>query len=248
MTRLIALTTWLVGATALPVAAQPQEWRILDNSFLVEEAFNQERGVFQNILTWTRVRSREWVGTFTQEWPVPGTRHQFSYTIPFSQVGDVGGFDDCFVNYRIQILGGENGALALAPRISVTLPTGSATKQLGAGKAGLQVNIPASRQFGSLYVHGNGGITWIPDIQNMVTVAGSGIWQATPMFHLMLEAVAQMAQDDDSFTLSPGFRRGWGDEKQFVIGLALPVTWSGARSETAFLTYLSYELPFRKLH
>ncbi|HET9768159.1 MAG TPA: hypothetical protein VFS60_15000, partial [Thermoanaerobaculia bacterium] len=52
-----------VLAIAAPGFAQPppdpatdssRKWEITDNSFLVEEAFNQERGVFQNIATWTR--------------------------------------------------------------------------------------------------------------------------------------------------------------------------------------------------
>ena len=41
----------------------------MDNSFLVEEAFNQEAGVFQNIFGAAR-RNGHWGATFTQEWPV----------------------------------------------------------------------------------------------------------------------------------------------------------------------------------
>ena len=78
-----------VAAPAAPVSAQsaqatappPIKWEILDNSFLVEEAFNQERGIVQNIFTWTRGRDRTWNATFTQEWPVPGMTHQLSYTV-----------------------------------------------------------------------------------------------------------------------------------------------------------------------
>jgi len=59
-------------AFAVPASAQvanrPQtaaawKWEILDNSFLVEEAFNQEAGVVQNILTWTRGRDGTWDGS-----------------------------------------------------------------------------------------------------------------------------------------------------------------------------------------
>jgi hypothetical protein len=240
-----AVAVALICLFAPAVAAQSSEWRIVDNSFLVEEAFNQERGVFQNILTWTRVRSNEWAATFTQEWPVPGVRHQLSYTIPFSKISGVGGFDDLFINYRFQLLAGENGGLAVAPRVSLTLPDGDAAAGHGTGKVGLQLALPASKQLGNFFVHANAGLTWVADAKNTVILAGSGIWQTTPMFHVMLEAVAQI---NETFTLSPGVRRGWGDEKQFVIGVAVPVTWSDGSSRTALLTYFSYELPFRTLH
>jgi len=233
---------WLFATTA---SAQSTEWRIVDNSFLVEEAFNQERGVFQNMVTWARVGSNEWTATFTQEWPVPGVRHQLSYTIPFSKVSGVGGFDDLFVNYRFQLLSGDKGGLAVAPRISLTLPDGDAATGHGAGRVGVQLAVPASKQLGNFYVHANAAVTLIADATNTVIVAGSGIWQTTPMFHVMLEAVAAI---NEAFTLSPGVRRGWGDEKQFVVGVAVPVTWSDGSSRTALLTYFSYELPFRRLH
>jgi hypothetical protein len=243
--RLATLVAVTIGCCASPAAAQAPEWRILDNSFLVEEAFNQERGIFQNIFVWTLNDSHNWQGSFTQEWPVPGMRHQFSYSIPFADDDGAAGFNDFLINYRYQILEGSGGSLAVAPRASLILPTGNDALGLGSGKFGLQLNLPASKQFGNFYVHANVGMTWIPDSEHQELLAGSVIWQTTPMFHLMLEAVGQFG---DSFTLSPGFRRGWGDEKQIVVGLAAPVTWAGGSSQVALLTYFSYELPFRKLH
>src|SRR6266566_8506226 len=66
--------------SASPVSAQP---RIQDNSFLVEEAYNQNFGVVQHISSFTRFwNSKDWNYTFTQEWPVPrDPRHQLSYTL-----------------------------------------------------------------------------------------------------------------------------------------------------------------------
>jgi len=60
-----------------------------DNSFLIEEAYNQEAGVVQNIVNglWSR-GSEDWLLTFTQEWPVPDQRHQFSYTLLQQWAGD----------------------------------------------------------------------------------------------------------------------------------------------------------------
>src|SRR3954469_20067681 len=65
--------------------AQP----IKDNSFLVEEAYNQEAGVVQHINTFLRpTNGTGWTYTFTQEWPVPGQTNQLSYTIPVARVKD----------------------------------------------------------------------------------------------------------------------------------------------------------------
>src|SRR5215208_2078087 len=58
---------------------------ILGNSFLVEEAYNQEAGVVQHILTglygWNQLRGtdEESLGfAFTQEWPLFNQNHQLS--------------------------------------------------------------------------------------------------------------------------------------------------------------------------
>lgn len=64
---------------------------IQDNSFLVEEAYNQEAGVVQHILNISpdvgrnnNPGEREWALNFTQEWPVFSQTHQFSYTVPYT--------------------------------------------------------------------------------------------------------------------------------------------------------------------
>jgi hypothetical protein len=222
----------LLVACAASARAQTTKWEIIDNSFLVEESFNQEAGVFQNILTWRRVDSRNWAAAFTQEWPAPNVTHQFSYTIPFSSTDGVRGFDDVLLNYRYQLLAETERRPALSPRLSVILPGG-----------GIQVNVPASKQFGNLYVHANAGWTWLPEADATPQIGGSGIWRAAPMFNLMLEAVADVGED---VTVSPGFRRGWNFRNhQLVVGAALPVTRADGTTTVTLLAYFSYELPFR---
>ena len=231
------------GAQAPEATAASRKWEITDNSFLVEEAFNQEPRVVQNILTWTRSRDGTWQGSFTQEWPAPGMKHQLSDSIPFASTGEAAGVGDVLLNYRYQVREETAGGPAIAPRLSVVLPTGRESAGLGSGTAGLDVNLPASKQFGDFYLHGNVGYTWLPDVQRTARVAGSGIWRVAPMFNVMLEGVVAI---DESVTLSPGFRRGWNfGERQLVIGAAIPITRSGGRSTAALLTYFSYELPFR---
>jgi hypothetical protein len=239
---LVAASTG-AGAQTTASADPSRKWEISDNSFLVEEAFNQEAGVVQNILTWTRGHNGAWDGNFTQEWPAPSMTHQLSYSIPFGSTGDATGIGDVLINYRFQLRKESTDGPAISPRLSLVLPTGREADGLGGGTAGLDVNLPVSKQFGDLYVHANAGYTWLPDVQRTARVAGSGIWRAAPMLNLLLEAVVEL---DEAVTLSPGFRRGWNfGDRQLVIGAAIPITRADGRSTAALLTYLSYELPFR---
>ena len=226
-----------------PQTSSQRKWEIVDNSFLVEEAFNQDAGVVQNILTWTRAHDGAWAATFTQEWPVPGITHQLSYTLAYANNGEARGFGDAFLNYRYQLREETARGPAIAPRLSLILPTGRESAGLGDGTTGLQVNVPVSKQFGNLYVHANVGYTWLPAVRQTELVAGSGIWRVSPMLNLMLESVVEL---HDSTTISPGVRRGWNfGERQVVIGVAVPITREHRHATAALLTYFSIELPFR---
>jgi hypothetical protein len=267
--RWLALALALSGPThadaqTRPTTAAPRKFEITDNSFLVEEAFNQESGVFQNIFAWQRDSGGVWGMTFTQEWPAPNMTHQFSYTIPATGVGTSRGFGDVLVNYRFQVLREKPGRPAIAPRVSIVLPTGREVDGFGNGVVGWQVNVPFSKQFGDIYLHANAGVTWLPgaaiisdgtsDSLTSPQLAASAIWRATPMLNLMLEAVGVFAEAVEdralvrsrSVTISPGFRRGWNvGERQIVFGAALPITRMSDTVATAVLLYGSYELPFK---
>ena len=78
-----------------------EPFRITDNSFLVEEAFNQEAGIFQNIFNVGAI-GRDWAATFTQEWPVVSQKHQFSYTLAWVACDGDAAFGDTLINYRYQ--------------------------------------------------------------------------------------------------------------------------------------------------
>lgn len=251
MRRLIAIAALQFLAPASSAFAQAsatsdsnpsRKWEITDNSFLVEEAFNQEAGIFQNIFTWTRSHHGDWDAGFTQEWPAPGMKHQLSYTVPFAGGADHG-IGDALLNYRYQWRTEGQGWPAISPRVSLILPTGREKDGVGDGVVGLQVNLPTSKQFGDFYLHANAGLTWLPNRSSVAHVAGSGIWRVTPMFNLMLEAVVEA---DESATIAPGFRRGWNfGDAQLVLGAAVPFTRAGGATTTALLAYISYELPFR---
>jgi hypothetical protein len=243
-TAVFSMDRVAIAQAAGPTLRDPsRKWEIVDNSFLVEESFNQDAGVVQNIFTWTRSRSGAWDASFTQEWPAPGMTHQLSYTVPFARADGRTGVGDVLINYRYQLRTERAGAPAISPRLSVILPTGREADGFGSGVAGLQVNVPASRQFGDFYVHANAGYTWLPGVERTPTVAGSGIWRAAPMLNLMLEAVVDFG---GSVTVAPGVRGGWNfGKRQVVIGAALPISRTDGRSDVSLLTYFSYELPFR---
>lgn len=94
----------LIGAE-LPIAAQTADSIrngsdpvIQDNSFLVEEAYNQEAGIVQHISTFQIQRgTSDFDASFTQEWPVGSIKHQLSYDIPVSRIGSHTGLTaDCY--------------------------------------------------------------------------------------------------------------------------------------------------------
>ena len=255
---ILIASCWAATAAAQSrPAAEPFE--ITDNSFLVEEAFNQEPRVFQNIATWTHIEGA-WIAGFTQEWPLFTMRHQLSYTVPFGGADGNTNLGPIFLNYRLQVLSESPGQPAFSPRFSVVLPTG--TGGTLEDRAGVQLNLPFSKQHGDFYYHWNAGLTWLPEVPanaqkvNLTSpqVAGSVIWRLRPMLNLMLETVLLWAATPDdegnafhtrALTVSPGFRHGWNiGEKQIVVGLASPITRVDSDNSIGVLTYFSYEGPF----
>jgi DtxR family transcriptional regulator, Mn-dependent transcriptional regulator len=275
-TRLVALTLLMafagLGRAAAQTPAQPppseNPFKITDNSFFVEEAFNQEAGIFQNIFGATRVNG-QWAVGFTQEWPVVSQRHQFSYTLAFLDGATGFGVGDTLLNYRYQALTEGPGRPAFSPRVSLVVPSGSVEDDRGDGSYGLQFNLPVSKRRGKVYWHGNAGLTWLPradspDVSAAISgharltspfLAGSALYAVRPMLQVMLESVLVFQQSFDGiatsrdtfYTLSPGIRGGWNiGDAQLVPGVAVPITWGGGSTEAGLFLYLSYELPFKK--
>jgi hypothetical protein len=138
---------------------------IQDNSFLIEEAYNQEPGVIQHINAW-RWLDNEWFYTLTDEWPVVTQLHQLSLTVPYSWIDNDGenerGFGDLQVNYRYQLSFESARRPAIAPRATLILPTGDEKKGLGAGSSGFQTNLPVSKIVSDRVPDAAGAIS-IPD-------------------------------------------------------------------------------------
>src|SRR6476619_8534958 len=111
--RLIIASAWSL-AYLLPLgalfASEPLAKCIQDNSFFVEEAYNQEPGVVQHIFNLPILftgHEKNISPIFTQEWPVFTQTHQFSYTIPYTFMengGSENGLADIRLNYRFPAL------------------------------------------------------------------------------------------------------------------------------------------------
>ena len=245
---------------------------IQDNSFMVEEAYNQEDGVIQHISSFQRLaNSKDWVYTFTDEWPLRTQKHQFSTTFVAAHAGEFGGVGvgDTAINYRYQLIGSGETKLAMAPRLSLLIPSGNAAAGRGFGGTGLQTNLPVSIDHSRhLVTHWNAGATWIPHAKNNlgekagtvgVNLGQSFIWQFSNRFNGMLETIWTSGEDviadgktrryQDIF-ISPGIR--WAHDfksgLQVVPGVAVPVGAGPSRGEKGLILYLSFEHPFAWSH
>lgn len=250
---------------------KPSSISILDNSFLVEEAFNQDPRVVQHISTFQFFpgSDRRFAFSFTQEWPLWGMTHQFSYQFTYSGIdrGQVTGFGDVMLNYRYQLLEKESG-VAVAPRFSVTLPTGDASKGLGEGVLGYEACIPASGRFSDRIVaHGDLIVTYFPHVKGkdesgnevtrslpVYTIGASIIYLLGPQVNLMLEALHRRSGEIDQSgetafsyetTINPGLRTALNFENlQIVPGLSVPVRLNVTGAEVGMFFYLSFEHGF----
>jgi hypothetical protein len=269
----ILRTILIALAAALPAAAQAPSGPIQDNSFLMEEAYNQEKNVVQHINTFTYFATgHDWVYTFTQEWPAWwDERHQFSYTLMAVRDGDFAsggaGIGDALLNYRYQVVGNGESRIAFAPRLSLILPVGDAGAGRGFGGTGFQTNLPLSTVINSKWVmHWNAGATFVPNAQNAekdrarswgYNAGQSTIWLVSDRFNVMLETVYNSMQAvsapgktewSRSLLLNPGIRWAYNFSNglQIVPGVAVPIGVGPSWGEKGVFVYLSFEHPYGK--
>ncbi|HYV42138.1 MAG TPA: transporter [Thermoanaerobaculia bacterium] len=270
---------WLVGILLASLCAEaaaqtpvPEEKKeappgIQDNSFLMEEAYNQEEGVVQHINSFQRMRGGGWLASFTQEYPVPRQTHQLSYTIPYLRVADAAvhsGLGDIALNYRYQLAGSGDAKFSCAPRLSVLLPSGDYKRELGSGGVGVQVNVAMSTVLSEKFVtHSNFGGTYFPSAKDAqgekaaargANAGQSLIWLIRNDLNAMLEAVWSYSQavtapgqtrGTHTFFVSPGIRWAFNSPTglQIVPGIAVPLGVGPSRGDLAVLVYLSFEHP-----
>ncbi|MFA6311027.1 MAG: hypothetical protein WCV99_06920 [Sterolibacterium sp.] len=262
--------TWALAlVVGLPLQGMAEESKkIQDNSFLLEEAYNQEAGVVQHIQNFMYTKkSQDWVYTFTQEWPFPDETHQLSYSIPVVRMTDpinASGVGDIALNYRYQAVMKDD--IAFSPRLSVILPTGDYKKGHGTGATGLQVNLPMSLELSDKFVtHWNLGATYTAHSREPggtkasttgLNYGASLIYLSTENFNLMLEAAgtrSEVVQPDGSkvrertFFINPGIRfaKNYSSGLQIVPGISIPIGVGPSSGEYGILFYLSLEHPFK---
>jgi len=260
------------AAAASPAAVQPEP-PIQDNSFLVEEAYNQDDGVIQHISLVQFLSTGDVVYTQTDEWPLRTIKHQLSVTASINESGNYRqygpGWGDTAINYRYQLVGSGETRLAIAPRLSMLLPTGDSSTGRGYGGWGLQTNLPISFQLNRyLVTHWNAGVTWIPSAQDAQhnhaalinpNLAQSTVWLVKPRFNALCEVVwtnnasviapARTTRQQALF-VSPGVRWAYNFKSglQIVPGVGLPIGLMGGAGQRGAIFYLSFEHPFAFSH
>ncbi|WP_374076994.1 transporter [Bdellovibrio bacteriovorus] len=242
---------------------------VKDNSFLIEEAYNQEPGVVQFIQAYQYLDpAHEWGYTFTNEIPITDETHQFSYVIPvLKKNGAVGEDDqtqigDVLLNYRYQLMNTE--MIAIAPRFSLIVPSGDYKKGFGNGVAGFQFNQAMSITFNDRWTnHWNAGFTYTPDAKNTIgetaslfgfNFGTSVVYNVTPKTNLLCEFVLNsnevvagqdLKETETTYYVVPGIRTAFqaGEETEIVpgIGALLGLGPSAVEHERGVFVYLSIE-------
>ena len=260
-----ALVCSLVFSPGILLAQQADRPPIADNSFLLEEAYNQEVRVVQHISAFLRPSTGgSWAYSFTQEWPLFGQKGQLSVTVPVLHFDTTTGIGDVALNYRYQLAGTET-RVSVSPRLSLLLPTGKENDGLGSGAVGVQVNIPVSVTVSEqLVTHWNAGATITPSAGGpggaTATTTGfnagaSAVWLALPTFNVMLEAAyardqfvvaPDSAASVEEFFVVPGVRwaHNFSNGLQIVPGAGYLIGVGPSSGSKGLFLYLSFEHPF----
>jgi hypothetical protein len=260
----ICLVLYCINTAFTQTTADFDFERIEDNSFLIEEAYNQDPGVIQHISEFQYMKNKTWLYTFTDEWPVPGRKHQLSTTIPVLYNNERG-LGDVALNYRYQAI--FKNRWAFSPRLSLLLPTGNYKKGLGAGVLIYQLSLPFSYLLSrKIVTHYNLGVTIVPNTKNangskfgqtIFNYGLSTILLLNTNFNFMLEVIGNTmfiktnnieTKVSNSIFINPGFRFAinYKSGLQIVPGVAVPIGLDSSKGALGVLAYLSFEHPLWK--
>jgi hypothetical protein len=233
----------LAAPRALLSQAPPSPIR--DNSFLVEEAYNQDGGVVQHVGTFAIGRMGGWAAGVDEEWPLGGMRDQLSLSLAVLDASGGTNFGDIELGYRRQLVGGPESRFLVAPRLSALLlqledgPEGS-TKGLGA-----QAAVPMTAVLTpSIVTHWNLSVTLGP-FRPIASAGASVVWLVSPTVNLLVEGV-WVGQDGTPpvYVLNPGARFAVNaGALQIVPGISFPMALANQEEADAVLLYLSFEHP-----
>jgi hypothetical protein len=186
-----------------------------DNSFLLDEAFTQEKGIMQFISAVynSNLHDKNLSCTFTHEIPLYHHRHQVSYSLRYNfmqpQAGshDTDGCGDTNIGYTY-MLSGKEAWIMIVPQLTIILPTGDPSKGLGCGGFGGRLNLTITKRLSrKLVSHYNASYTIIhkADRYNEISgehvkafektlhdqdLAGSIIWYPVRKINVMLEYIS----------------------------------------------------------
>lgn len=245
----LALIGALLLAPALHAQMVDEDLRALqDNSFLVEEAYNQEEGILQHVGLFIRdTETDAWLLQLRTDVPLGSIMQQASLVVPIEGNGDTE-LADVRLDYRYQLTGNRNTVWAVAPRLSLILPTGDDAH--GHGNTAVEFVLPVSKVINRwLISHTNFGAhaDFEEDFLVAELIAGqSFIFALNRSVHLMLEASLAEEGEHTEIFISPGARFGWSSATgvQFVAGVGVPLGVGHSRGEEAVLVYLSVAHPF----
>ncbi len=161
------------------------------------------------------------------------------------------------LNYRYQLSFESADRPAIAPRVSLVLPTGNESEGLGNGSTGFQFNLPVSKIVSdNLTLHGNAGVTTFVDVDGhsptSYNLGGSLIYAVNRDFNFMLEGLEEWSESvdglgnllhDAAFTISPGarFALNLDGGTQVVFGAAAPIRFEERNTDYGVLLYFSIE-------
>ncbi|MFV8256721.1 hypothetical protein ACNQKP_02880 [Bdellovibrio bacteriovorus] len=255
-----------IASVLLSVCTATSAEVVKDNSFLIEEAYNQEAGVVQFIQAYQYMDpAHDWTYSFTNEIPITDETHQFSYVIPVLKLNGVEeetNVGDVLLNYRYQLL--NTDLVAIAPRFTLIVPTGDYKKGFGNGVAGFQFNQAVSLTLNEKWTnHWNAGFTYTPDAKNAVgdtaSIFGfnfgtSVVYNVTPKTNLLCEFAFNNTEtvegqdtkgSESTYYVVPGIRTAFdvGQETEVVpgIGALLGLGPSAVEHERGVFVYLSIE-------
>lgn len=248
---------FLVSLLSLPV------WGVIeDNSFLLEEAFNQKKGEYQFIQKYHTSATGYIEYVFEVEAPLSDETHQLSLDISRIRPEEIpaSSFSDLNLNYRYQALNRED--MILTEKVGLVLVTGKVENETSNGALGFQLMQVATFKLSEKYInHWNLGTTVIPQAETPggektileFTGGTSLINNYSDRLNFLLEAVLQTFEsyDEDKnvnnelrFYLNPGLRYAWNFDfkrTQVVPGASIPVQYSDGEIRPGIFLYLSVE-------
>ena len=209
--------------------------------------------------------------TFNEELPLGSEKHQLSITLPAQLVGNgtekYKGLGDVQFEYGYSILGDSTTRVTISPGIGLTLPTGNARKELGAGSTGVSFKLPVSVMLTKRFASNSTfETTFTKSARNAederantfgYEFGQSFVWFAKPKLNFLVEAVWESSQEvigqglkeyEREFLISPGVRWAHVFKSGLIVspGVAVPIGIGPSRGEKGIFFYISFEHSLKK--